>query len=168
MDGVRNQLLARSRFAADEHGGAGARHLRDLLVGLPHGAAGADQIGEVVPLLQLVLEVDVLVEQPLPLFLDDTAGLERLRDHARDDGEEAHRLVVVAAGVELEIDGERAQRRTIQRNRHADVAELLLVALGPPRRAVEHRRLAADARDDDRLAGFDDAAGDALAHAVLH
>jgi len=35
----------------DEHGGAGARDLGDLLVGLPHGAAGSDQVGEIVALL---------------------------------------------------------------------------------------------------------------------
>ena len=38
--------------------------------------------------------------------------------------------------------------------------------LGAPRRAMQERRLAADARHDDRLAALHDAAGDAFADAV--
>ena len=40
--------------------------------------------------------------------------------------------------------------------------------LGALRRAVEERRLLADARDDDRLAAFDDVADDPLADAVAN
>ena len=82
---------------------------------------------------------------------------------AADDAEELDAAVVVALRLEPEIDGERADRLPVQRDRHADEAQLLLRVLGPARREIEERRLAAHARHDDRLAALDDLAGDALA-----
>ena len=57
VDGVRDQLLAGARLAADEHGRVGRRDLRDLLVHLPHRPAGADDVREVVALAQLLAQV---------------------------------------------------------------------------------------------------------------
>ena len=91
MDRVRDQLLAGARLAADQHRGVGPRHLRDLLVDLPHRPAGADDVREVVALAQLLPQVRVLVDQPPPLVLDQPLDLDRLRDHRRDDAEELRR-----------------------------------------------------------------------------
>ena len=74
VDGVRDQLLAGARLAADQHGGVGLRDLRHLLVHLPRRPAGADDVREVVALAQLLPQVRVLVEQPPPLLLDHAAA----------------------------------------------------------------------------------------------
>ena len=108
----------------------------------------------------------VLVEQLLALVVDQALHLDGLRDHRRDDAEKLLRAVVVAIGLELEVDAERADRLAVQHDRHADEAELLLRQLRALRRAVQEHRLAADLRHDDRLAAFDDAAGDAFAELI--
>ena len=126
MNRVGDQLLARARFAANEHGGVGLRDLRHLLVHLPRGTARPDDVREVVALLQLLTQVRVLVDQPPPLFLDDALDVERLGDHRADDAEELHAAVVVAIRLEAQVDGERADGGAIERDRHADVAQLLL------------------------------------------
>ena len=168
VDGVRDQLLAGARLAANQHGGVGRGHLRHLLVHLAHRPAGADDAREVVALLQLLAQVRVLVDQPLLVFLDQPLDLDRLRDARRDDAEELDVAVVVAIGIEPEIDAERADRAPVEQNRHADEAQLLLGQLRALRRAVEERRLLADARHDDRPAALDDLADDPLADAVAH
>ena len=108
----------------------------------------------------------VLVEQLLALVVDEALHLDGLRDHRCDDAEEFLRAVVVAIGLELEVDAQRADRLAVEHDRHADEAELLLRQLGPLRRAVQEHRLAADLRHDDRLAALDDASGDAFAELV--
>ena len=50
VDGVRDQLLAGARLAANEHRGVGRGHLRHLLVHLAHRPARADDAREVVAL----------------------------------------------------------------------------------------------------------------------
>ena len=111
VNGMRNQLLAGARLAADEHGGVGLRYLRDLLVHLARGTAGADDVREVVALAQLLPQVGVLVDQPAPFFLDQPLDVERLRDHRADDAEELDAAFVVALRLELQVDGERTDRR---------------------------------------------------------
>jgi len=68
--------------------------------------------------------------------------------------------------LEAEVDAQCAHGLAVQHDRHADVAQLLLRQLGSLGRAVQEHRLAADLRDDDRFAAFDDAAGDAFADLV--
>ena len=165
---VRDELLARARFAADEHGRVRRRDLRHLLVDLPNRSARPDDVREVVLLPQLLPEMLVLVDQAPLVLLDQPLDLDGLRDHRRDDAEELHAAVEVALRLVAQIDAEGADGAPVQHHRHADEAQLLLVAVRPPRRPVEHGRLAADAWHDDRLGGFDDASGDAFAHAVLH
>ena len=126
VDGVGDQLLAGAGLAADEHRGVGLRDLRHLLVHLPRGTAGADDVREVVAFAQLLPQVRVLVEQSPPLLLDQPLHVERLRDHRADDAEELHAAVVVALRLEAEVDGERADGGAVHRDRHADEAELLL------------------------------------------
>ena len=166
VNGVRDQLLAGARLAADQHGGVGRRHLRHLLVHLAHRPAGADDAREVVALLQLLPKVRVLVDQPLLVFLDQPLDLDRLRDARRDDAEKLDVAVVVAIGIELEVDADRADRAAVEQDRHADEAELFLRQLRPLGGAVQERRLLADARDDDRPAAFDDLADDPFAEPV--
>ena len=166
MDGVGDELLAGPRFAPDEHGGVGARDLGDLLVSLPHGAAGSDQVGEIVALLQLVLEVHVFVEQAFALVFDGPSRLERLGDHPRHNREEPDRGVVVAAGVELEVHRQGPQRGPVQGDGDADVAQLRHPRALSLDRPVEEERLAADGRHHDRLSALHHAPRDALAQAV--
>ena len=54
----------------------------------------------------------------------------------------------------------------VERDRRRDVGQLLVGQLRPIGGPMQEHRLAADARDDNRLAGLHDLAGDALAEAV--
>ena len=163
---MRDELFPRSRFPANERRRHRPRDLGDLLADLPHRAAGAEEIGKVVALAQLLPQVCVLVEQLLALVVDQPLHLDGLRDHRGDDPEKFLRAVVVAIGLELEVDAECADRLAVQHDGHADEAELLLRQLGAFRRAVQEHRLAADLRHDDRLAAFDDPSGDAFAELI--
>ena len=91
VNGVGDQLLAGARFAAQQHRRVGAGDLRNLLVDLAHRPARADQVREVVALLQLLPQVRVLVDQPLLVGLDQPVHLDRLRDHRSDDAEKLRR-----------------------------------------------------------------------------
>ena len=168
MNGVSDQLLARARFPPDEDRRVRCSHLRHLLVHLAHGTARPDDAREVVALLQLLPQVQVLVDQALLVFFDQPLNLDRLADARSHDAEELHVSLVVAIGIELEVDSERADRLPVEQDRHAHEAQLLFRQLGALRRAIEERRLLADARHDDRLAAFDHAADNAFAHAVPH
>ncbi len=116
VDGVRDQLLAGARLAAQQHGRVGARDLRDLLVDLPHRAAGADQVREVVALLQLLPQVGVLVDEALLVGLDQAVHPHRLRDHRADHAEELDGAVVVAVGLEAQVDADGADRAPVERD----------------------------------------------------
>ena len=163
---MRNELFAGARLAANEHGGVGLRDLRDLLVHLPGGTAGADDVREVVALAQLLPQVGVLVDQPAPFFLDEPLDVERLGDHRADDAEELDAALVVALRLELEVDGECAGGGALDEDRHADEAQFVPRDVGAARHPVEKFRLLADARHDNRLAALDDLAGDAFANLV--
>jgi hypothetical protein len=163
VDRVRDELLAGTRLAANQHRGVRLRDLRDLLVHLPRRATRADDVREVVALAQLLPQVRVLVEQAPPLLLDHLLHVERLPEDRADDAEELHAAVVIALRFEAEIDSERADGDTVQDDRHADEAQLLLAVIGPARREVEKCRLLADARHHDRLAALDNLAGDPFA-----
>ena len=167
VDRMRDELLARARFSADEHGRIGRRDLRDLLVHLPHRSARPDDVGEIVPIAELLPQVGVLVHQAFLVFLDQALKLDRLRDHRRDDAEELDAAVVVALRLEPEIHAEGADRAAVQDDRYAHEAQLLVAELGAARRAVKEPRLAAHPGYDNGLACFDDAPRDALPHPVL-
>ena len=179
MDRVRDQLLAGARLAADQHRGVGAGDLGDLIEHLAHRPAGADQVGEVVLGLQLLAQVRVLVDEPLPLRFHQALQPDRLADHRGDDAEELGRADVEAIGLERQLDEERADRPAGDRDRHADDAQLLgLAALGGTH---GQRRLLAHLRDDHAAPRIEDplaqllegadaalgAAGDALGPRLL-
>src|SRR6202011_547734 len=109
----------------------GARHLFDLLVGLLHRAAGADDVAEVVALLELALELAVLVEQAAALLLDHPVHLERLRDHRGHHPEKAGGPLEIAVLVEGEVDRQRARRLAVERDGDADERELRASRLLP-------------------------------------
>src|SRR5262249_19018042 len=165
VDRVGDELLAGPRLAADQDRRVGPRDLSDLFVDLAHGAAAADQVREVVALAQLLLQVRVLVDQALLVFVDHPPGLERLGDHRGDDTEKLDAPLEVAIGLEPQIDRQRPDGAPVEEDRHTHEAELLVRQLRPPR-AVQERRLAADPRHDDRLAALDDPAGDPLAELI--
>ena len=164
---ARDELLAGAGFPAQQHRGARPRHLGHLLVDALHRAAVADDAGKVVALAELLLQVRVLVDQPLVLGRHQALHLERLADHRRRHAEERLRAVVVAIRLELQVDAERADHAPIEPDRHADEAGLVPGALVARRRAEDERRLLADARHDHRLAGLDDLPDDPLADRVL-
>ena len=157
VDRVRDQLLARARLAAHEHRGVRARHLRDLLVHLAHRTARADEIGQLVALFQLKLEVRVLVEQASTLRLRVAVGLHRLRGHRRDDLEKAHELVELALLEQLQLGAERTDGRASVHDRHAHEAHGAPLEMAPARRPVQEERLLAHVGDDDRLGALHDA-----------
>ena len=117
VDGLRDQLFAGARLAADEHGRVGSRDLRDLLVHEPHRAARAEDVREIVALAQLALEVRVFLAQPLPLGVDDALDANRLCHERGDDPEELHRAVEIALGLVPEVGAERADGLLVQQNR---------------------------------------------------
>ena len=164
---VRDELLAGARFAAHEHRRVRRRHLRHLLVHLPDRSAGPDDVGEVVLLPELLPQVFVFVDEAPLVLLDQPLNLDGLRDHRRDDAEELDAAVEVAFGLVAQVHAERAHGPAVQHHGDAHEAELLLVAIGPPGGAVEHRRLTADPGHDDGLGSFHHPAGNALAHPVL-
>ena len=130
VNGVGDELLAGARFAAQEHRRVGLRHLRDLRVHVVHLAAGANDVGEAVALVELEPQVRVLFDQALAIGFDEPMHLHRLRDHRADDGQKRHRAFVVAVRRVLEIDLELSDRLPLVRDRHRDVGDLL--AAGRP------------------------------------
>ncbi len=58
VDGLGDELLAGAGFALDEHGGAAGRNLRDGVEQAQHGLGLADDVFEVVALLERALELD--------------------------------------------------------------------------------------------------------------
>ena len=60
MDRFGDQLLAGAAFALQQHGGAAGRDLRDQVEDAQHGVALADDVLEVVALLEGALELDDL------------------------------------------------------------------------------------------------------------
>ncbi len=59
VDGLGDELLAGAAFALDEDGGAAGRDLGDEVEDAQHGLALADDVGEVVALLEGALELEV-------------------------------------------------------------------------------------------------------------
>ena len=66
MHGFGNDFLAGSAFALQEHGGAAVRHLGDQVEDLQHRLAFADDVFEVVALLEGALQLDVFFFGPAP------------------------------------------------------------------------------------------------------
>ena len=126
MNRVGDQLLAGSGFAAQQHRRIGPRDLGNLLVHLAHRAAGADEVREIVALLEFLPEMGVLVDQALLLGLDQPMHLDRLGDHRSDHAEKLHRAGVVAFRFETQIDANRANCLVIEGDRCRDIRELFL------------------------------------------
>jgi hypothetical protein len=166
VDRVRDQLLAGAGLASDQHRRARRRDLCDLLVHLSHRPAVADEVRQLVALLELQAQVDVLVEQPAPLRLGEPVGLHRLRGHRRDDLEEAHELLVIAVGLEHELDAQRADGGAAIHDRHAGEAECHPLQAATARGAVQEQWLTAHVGHDDRLRALYHAAHDPLAELV--
>src|ERR1700692_495707 len=86
MNGARDELLAGAATSLDEDRRTARRSLDDEIEHLPHARTLADDVRElVVPLLDVLTERPILVDQPPPLqrVADDHEHflvLERLRD----------------------------------------------------------------------------------------
>ena len=134
VDGLRDELLAGARLAADEDGRVGARHLHDLLADLPHRAARSEDVREVVALAQLVAQPVVLVDEALAVRLEQRLHLQRLRQHRSNHAIELHRPVVVAIAAESELDLEHAPALPRLLHWHADVRQVVVISDGLWRR----------------------------------
>ncbi len=137
-----------------------------LSVHLAHRPAGPDQVREVVPLLELLPQMRVLVDELLTLGLNQPVDPDRLGDHGRDHTDELCGARVVAIGLEPQIDADHADSSSFNDDGGGDVGKLLSGKLGAVGGAVQEPGLPADTRDDDRLSGFQDLTGDALADAI--
>ena len=167
MNGLRDELLARARLAADEHRRVRAGDLRDGLVHALHRAAVADDVREVVALAQLLLEARVLGDEPPVLRGHEPLHLHGLADHRRDDAEELGRPLVVA-GRPRTSDTRPAPRPAAGRSTMGTQQKL--------RSSADVRRMPscwasagfeAQPRHDDLLAALGDLADDARAQGLL-
>ena len=134
VDRLRDELLAGPRLAADEDGRVGAGDLHHLFAHLPHRAARAEDVREVVALAQLVAQPHVLVHEALPVGFDERLHLERLRQHRADDAVELRRPVVVAVASERQLDLEHAPALPRLLHRHADVGQVVVFESAAPAR----------------------------------
>ena len=134
---VRDQLLAGARLAANQHRGRGAGHLRHLLVEGLHRPAGADDVAEVVALLQLLAQLRVLLLQPLPLGLHQALDADRLADERA-----GHHQQLARCGRAARRPGTAAARRC------APVGAAAHAITG----TADERRLARAARPEARRA----------------
>ena len=101
---VGDELLAGARLAANEHGRVGPGHLCDLFVDLPHGAARAHDVREVVAFAQLLPKMRIFLDKLLPFRLNQPLDFQRLRDHRGHDPKKLDITIVVAVRLELQID----------------------------------------------------------------
>src|SRR5262249_20109006 len=92
-------------------------------------------------------------------------GFNRLRHHCCDEIEALQFRLVISVRLELQINTKRADRLAFNDNRNTQVCNFLLVQIALTRTIQEHR-FTADHRNDDRFAGFDDAARDSFAQTV--
>ena len=65
VDGLGDELLAGAAFALDENGGAAGRDLGNEIEDLEHDLAFADDVGEVVALLEGALELEIFFFGPV-------------------------------------------------------------------------------------------------------
>ncbi len=134
-------------------------------VDLPHRPAGADDPRKVVALPELFAQVGILIDEPLPLGVDQPLHAHRLPDHRRHQPQHPHQMVVVPVALERQIQRQRPHRSPVDGDRHADETDLALVELAARQPVAEHR-LAADLRHDHRLVALDDLGRDAFGQAI--
>ena len=166
VNGAGDQLLAGARFSPDQNCGTGPRHPGHLLAHLPHGAAGTDQAGEVVPPVELLTQLRVLADQLVTLGLEQTMNAYRLRDHRGDDPEKFEQAAVLPFRLVRQFDRERAYRPPMEKDGNAHEAELGSVPLLAGCCAVKKAWVSADLRHHDRLAALRHCAGNALPQGI--
>ncbi len=67
----------------------------------------------------------VLLDEALPVGLDQLVHLHRLRDHRADDRQERHGALVVAVRRVLQLDAKLADRALVKGDRDGDAGDLL-------------------------------------------
>ena len=122
--------------------------------------AVADDVREVVALLQFFSQVRVLVEQALPFGLDELPQTNGLREHGGHHLEQAQVVLVVAVLVEGEVHVEGAQRFASAGYRDAQEAGVRAPAAASG--AVQEARLVADLGNHHGASRLHDLAGDAF------
>ena len=87
------------------------RDLGHLLVDRLHRPAVADDVAEVVALLQLLAELAVLLDEPLALRFHQPLHADGVADHGGDDAEELHLALEALVLVIRQGHAQRAHRR---------------------------------------------------------
>jgi len=166
VDCVGHEFLAGAALAADEHGGVALGDLGDLVVDRLHDPRVAHDVGGLEPLLELVLEAEVVLDKSLPLGLSRLPEAHGLGDHRGDDGQQADVLLELDAFGEQAVGAEGPDDLVAELDRHAEKRDILLCQVFTGAGSVEEQRFLGDAGDDHGPAALDDLAGDALAGGV--
>ena len=125
VDRVSDHLLPRPRLATDHDGRRAACDLGDLLVDVTHLAAVADDVSELVPLPQLLAELVVLHQQPLPLGRHQRVNPDGLTDHRGHDPQQLCFAREVSLPIIGQCDAETAGGLSADLNRDTHEAQLL-------------------------------------------
>src|SRR5262249_38506155 len=128
--------------------------------------AVADDVREVVALLELLPEMGVFVHQALPFRLDKTVNLDSLGYHRRHYSKELNGSFVVAFFFERQVNAERSNRFAVEHNGNANERKLLLGKVFSFGGAVQKERFPADLRNDNVFAALDHPARYPLAEVV--
>lgn len=160
MDGVGGKLFARAALAEQQDRGAGRGHLCKLRQDGPQPRRAPHEHFRAGPFPQDVQQAPVFLQHPVALL----PVLHGLGNQRSQHAQKAHVLFERFGSREQPVGGQRADDPAFHLDGHADEGNGLFAAAasGP----VQEQRLHEHVGDDQRLAAFDDLAGDALAELV--
>jgi hypothetical protein len=114
----RQEFLARSGFAYEQHRCARRRRACHQLAHQPHGFAVADDAREVVPAVQPVPQAAVLVGQPDPLAGAHAVGGHRRPDELREMFQQHRHVLGRNRRLRRQVDGDRADGALARHDGH--------------------------------------------------
>ena len=100
VNGAGEQLLAGTGFAAQQHGGVGARDDVDLIEHRANGGTCADDVDQRLLAMQgrsrrLLFEPALLFHQPFAIARDDVVEMQGLADHRADHRQKARVFLTI-------------------------------------------------------------------------
>ena len=174
MDGARDDFLAGTALAAQQHRGAPGRRLVNLGKHLLHARTAADDVLQAVGArrvdLQCLLQAVLLLHQPLALGGHAAVQAHRLADQVGDHLQYLHvalELGRTVAGLAFAIGAEHAEHFASGLDGHAEKRDHRAFGQVTRAGAVEKQRFLGDVRHDDRHPGRQDPADDALPGLVV-